>query len=96
MVEHMVLLNNNKKDQVSVGKEIIGEVLSNKMEKTIVIKVVRVLRHSEFGKVVRLYKKFKVHDEQNTAKIGDLVSVKECRPISKEKHMTLVRVLSKQ
>jgi small subunit ribosomal protein S17 len=91
----MVLLK-KEVNKNSMGKEIIGEVLSDKMDKTIVIKVVRALRHTEFGKVVRLHKKFKVHDEKNMAKIGDLVSVKECRPISKEKHMTLVRILSKQ
>lgn len=73
---------------------LIGEVVSDKMDKTIVVKVVRSLRHPIYGKVIRRHKKFKVHDEQNTAKIGDRVEIKECRPLSKEKHMTLVRILS--
>jgi small subunit ribosomal protein S17 len=77
------------------GKVFTGEVVSDKMDKTVVVKVVRMLKHPFFGKVIRRHKKYKVHDEQNTAKIGDTVEIKECRPLSKEKYMTLVRVLPK-
>jgi small subunit ribosomal protein S17 len=73
----------------------IGVVVSDKMEKTVVVKVERTFRHPQYGKVIRRHKKYKVHDDNNTAKIGDLVEIKECRPLSKTKHMALVRILSK-
>ena len=79
----------------SGGKVVVGEVVSDKMEKTIVVRVVRTLRHPFWGKIIRRHKKFKVHDELNTAKIGDLVEIKESRPLSKDKYMTLVRILTK-
>ncbi len=72
---------------------VLGEVVSDKMDKTIVVKVSRALRHPLFGKVVRRHKKYHVHDENNVAKIGDMVEIKESRPLSKTKHMALVRVL---
>jgi small subunit ribosomal protein S17 len=71
----------------------VGEVTSDKMDKTIVVKVSRSMRHPLLGKVVRRHKKYHVHDENNAAKIGDWVEIKESRPISKTKHMALVRVL---
>jgi len=74
---------------------IIGEVVSDKMDKTIVVKVFRAFRHPLFGKVVRRHKKYHVHDKNNTAKIGDWVEIAESRPVSKMKHMALVRVLEK-
>ena len=77
------------------GKMFVGEVVSDKMKKTIVVKVVRTLRHPFWGKIIRQHKKFKVHDELNTAKIGDMVEIKESRPLSKDKYMTLVRILTK-
>jgi small subunit ribosomal protein S17 len=73
---------------------IVGEVVSDKMEKTVVVKVINTLKHPMYGKVIRRHKKFSVHDEQGLAKIGDNVEITECRPLSKTKHMTLVRVLS--
>jgi len=72
---------------------LVGEVTSDKMDKTIVVKVSRSMRHPLFSKVVRRHKKYHVHDENNAAKIGDWVEIKESRPISKTKHMALVRVL---
>ncbi len=85
----------NKQVNTQGGKVLTGEVVSDKMDKTIVVKVVRMLKHPFWGKVVRRHKKYKVHDEQNAAKIGDTVEFKECRPLSKEKYMTLVRVIPK-
>lgn len=72
---------------------LVGEVTSDKMDKTIVVKVSRSMRHPLLDKVVRRHKKYHVHDENNMAKIGDWVEIKESRPISKTKHMALVRVL---
>lgn len=74
-------------------KILVGRVTSDKMDKTIVVEVERMKRHSLYGKVVRLHKKYKAHDEQNSAKIGDLVKIIESRPISKEKRWALVEIL---
>ncbi|KKQ49129.1 MAG: 30S ribosomal protein S17 [candidate division TM6 bacterium GW2011_GWF2_38_10] len=81
----------------SKGNRILnGEVLSNKMNKTIVVKVERTLRHPLLGKVIRRHKKYHVHDENSVAQVGDWVEIAETRPLSKTKYMTLVRVVEKQ
>lgn len=67
-----------------------GTVVSNKSDKTIVVLVERRVKHPVFGKFVRMSKKFKAHDEGNTAQIGDVVRIQECRPISKQKSWELV------
>ena len=71
-----------------------GVVISDSMDKTIVVKVERVTRHPRLEKVLHTFKKFKVHDEANLAKVGDKVEFYETRPISKTKYMCLNRVLS--
>jgi small subunit ribosomal protein S17 len=71
----------------------VGEVVSNKMDKTIVVEVVRRVRHAKFGKIVKRTKKFYAHDEQNQCAIGDLVRVEETRPLSRLKRWQLVEVL---
>ena len=73
---------------------LVGEVVSDKMDKTIVVKVTRTFKHPVFGKVLKAAKKYKVHDEQESAGIGDVVEIRECRPFSKTKHMTLVKIVS--
>lgn len=72
-----------------------GEVTSNKMNKTIVVKVSRRLIHPVYDKPVTRFKKYQVHDEKNDANIGDLVEIVECRPLSKNKHMMLSAILRK-
>jgi small subunit ribosomal protein S17 len=67
-----------------------GTVVSDKMDKTIVVRVERRVKHPVFGKFVRMSKKFVAHDEANSAKTGDTVRIEECRPISKRKSWTLV------
>ena len=67
-----------------------GVVVSDKNDKTIVVKVERRLRHPVLKKTVRLSKKYHAHDEQNAAKIGDVVRIEETRPLSKQKRWTLV------
>jgi len=67
-----------------------GVVVSDKMTDTIVVKVVRFVKHPKYGKFQKLSKKFKADDKGNTAKIGDKVSIEECRPISKDKHFKLL------
>ena len=71
----------------------VGEVVSNKMDKTIVVAVVRRVPHAKFGKIVKRTKKFYVHDEHNQCAIGDLVRVEETRPLSRLKRWQLVEVL---
>ena len=67
-----------------------GVVVSDKNDKTIVVKVERRLRHPVLKKTVRLSKKYHAHDETNTAKIGDVVRIEETRPLSKQKRWTLL------
>ena len=71
----------------------IGQVVSNKMEKTIVVAVVRRVPHAKFGKIVKRTKKLYAHDEKNQCSIGDLVRVEETRPLSRLKRWQLVEVL---
>jgi len=73
------------------GKILDGVVVSDKMQNTIVVKVQRFVKHPKYQKYVKIAKKFKAHDEGNTAKIGDKVKIKETRPISKDKHFILVK-----
>ena len=73
----------------------IGVVTSNKMDKTIVVTVEEFVRHSLYGKAVKVTKKFKAHDEQNECNIGDKVRIMETRPLSKDKRWRLVNVVEK-
>jgi len=76
-------------------KERVGEVLSNKMAKTIVVQVERRFAHPRFKKVVTAYSKFYAHDEKSQAKVGDTVRIEETRPLSKLKRWRLVEVVDK-
>jgi len=73
----------------------VGIVTSNKMDKTIVVTVEDFVRHSLYGKAVKVTKKFKAHDEQNECNIGDKVRIMETRPLSKDKRWRLVNVIEK-
>lgn len=76
-------------------KECVGEVLSNRMQKTIVVRVERRFRHPRFKKVVTRYKKFYAHDEKSEAKPGDVVRIQETRPLSKLKGWRLVEIVGR-
>jgi small subunit ribosomal protein S17 len=76
-------------------KQRVGEVVSNKMTKTIVVRVERRFPHPQFKKIVTSYKKFYAHDEQSQAKVGDTVCIEESRPLSKLKRWTLVKVVER-
>ena len=78
-----------------VQRVLSGEVLSDKMQKTIVVKVTRRFKHPLLGKTVQKSKKYKVHDANEEARIGDWVEILEGKPLSKTKHMTLGRVVRK-
>ena len=70
-----------------------GVVVSDKGDKTLVVEVERTVRHPIYGKVMRRSKRFHAHDEQNTGKVGDLVRIMECRPLSRLKRWRLVEVI---
>ena len=72
-----------------------GIVVSDKMDKTITVKTDRVKHHPVYNKLMRLNTKFKAHDENNSAKIGDVVSIIETRPLSKTKRWRLVEIIKK-
>jgi len=76
-------------------KERIGKVVSNKMQKTITVAVDRKVKHPIYGKFVNRTTKFKAHDEENTAGIGDTVRIMETRPLSKDKRWRLVEIIEK-
>ena len=88
-----VTKDNKGEPKDKVKRFFTGEVVSDKMDKTIVVKVVRAFSHPRISKVVRTFKKYKVHDEKNSAKQGDIVEFCECRPISKLKSMELVKIV---
>lgn len=73
----------------------IGYVVSDRMEKTVVVKVEDFVRHPLYGKRVKRTKKFKAHDENNTCGIGDRVKIMETRPLSREKRWRLVEIIEK-
>lgn len=76
-------------------KERVGEVISNRMTKTIVVRVERRFPHPKFKKVVTGYKKFYAHDEKGDAKVGDRVRIEETRPLSRLKRWRLVEVVDR-
>lgn len=73
----------------------IGKVISNKMDKTIVVAIEESVKHPLYGKVVKRTYKMKAHDEENTCAIGDKVKVMETRPLSKDKRWRLVEIVEK-
>ena len=78
---------------VSRRTEKVGSVVSTKMQKTIVVQVEMRKTHPKYKRVIKLNKKFYAHDEQNTARVGDVVRIKESRPLSKLKRWTLEEVI---
>lgn len=73
----------------------IGRVVSDKMDKTIVVAVETLIKHPLYGKYIKRTKKFKAHDENNECKVGDKVKIMETRPLSKEKRWRLVEIIEK-
>lgn len=78
----------------AVRKTRVGEVVSDKMNKTIVVEVERRVPHPKFKKIVRMTSKFYAHDEEGKAKVGDKVRIEETRPMSKLKRWKLVEILA--
>ena len=82
-------------EERNLRKTLIGTVESNKMDKTIVVKVETAVRHPIYKKIVKRTYKLKAHDEQNVCQVGDKVKVMETRPLSKDKRWRLVEVVEK-
>ncbi|MEA3341605.1 MAG: 30S ribosomal protein S17 [Chloroflexota bacterium] len=72
----------------------VGRVLSDKMDKTVVVQVERLVRHPLYGKVLRRMKKYKAHDEKNACRVDDTVRIVESRPLSREKRWRVEEILS--
>ena len=79
----------------NLRKERIGVVVSNKMQKSIVVSVERRVKHPKYGKFLKLTSRFVAHDEQETSQIGDTVRIMESRPLSKTKNWRLVEVIER-
>ena len=73
----------------------VGRVVSDKMDMTVVVSVERLRRHPIYKRVVRLSSKFKAHDQDNTARVGDTVRIEESRPLSREKRWTVVEIVAR-
>lgn len=73
----------------------VGRVVSDKMDKTVVVSVERLRRHPIYKRVVRLSSKFKAHDDENSARVGDTVRIEESRPLSREKRWRVVEIVSR-
>ena len=82
-------------EERNLRKVMVGTVISNKMDKTIVVAVETSVRHKVYGKTVKRTYKLKAHDEENVCQIGDKVKVMETRPLSKDKRWRLVEVMEK-
>ncbi len=78
-----------------VTKTLTGTVVSNKMDKTVTVLVERLVKHALYGKYIRRSSKLHAHDEDNSCNEGDVVRVTECRPLSRHKSWTLVRVIER-
>ncbi len=80
-----------EQNNTSTGKVLKGVVTSDKMQDTIVVQVTRYFKHEKYQKFIKQHKKYKAHDKGNTCKIGETVSIKEVRPISKDKNFIVVK-----
>lgn len=81
-------------EQKVSGRTVVGKVISDKMDKTIVVEVERKVKHPLYGKYMRRFSRMYAHDSENVCRIGDVVQIQECRPISKTKTWKLVEVLN--
>ena len=85
----------NEQTERNERKVRVGKVVSDKMDKTIVVEIEELIQHKLYKKSVKRTVKFKAHDEKNEAKVGDKVSIMETRPLSKEKRWRLVQIVEK-
>ena len=93
MSEQTELMPEQLAAQRGVRKERVGQVVSNKMQKTAVVETVSRVPHPKFGKIIKQVKRFYVHDEEGKARVGDTVRIIETRPLSKLKRWRLVEIV---
>ena len=77
-------------------RQVVGRVVSNKMDKSVTVSVERKIKHPVYGKFIRRTTRIMAHDEGNQCKVGDVVAISECRPISKHKSWRVVEVVREQ
>jgi len=82
-------------EERGMRKVLTGKVVSNKMEKTVVVAVESLVRHPLYQRTIRRTQKFKAHDEENSCRIGDKVKMMETRPLSKEKRWRVIEILDR-
>ncbi len=90
-----VIVDDTKLDEVRVFRIQTGSVVSDKMDKSATVLIERKVKHPIYGKFMRKSTKFHIHDENNDCGVGDTVQISECRPMSKTKSWTLVKIVSK-
>ncbi len=81
-------------EQKAITRTVVGKVISNLMDKTIVVQIERKVKHPLYGKYIRKFSKMYAHDADNICKIGDTVEIEMCRPISRTKSWKLLQVLN--
>ncbi|MFO1370899.1 MAG: 30S ribosomal protein S17 [Candidatus Competibacteraceae bacterium] len=81
--------------ETQVERTLTGRVMSNKMDKTITVAIERLVKHPVYGKYIRRTTKLHAHDEGNECREGDMVTIKQCRPLSKTKSWVLVKVVER-
>jgi small subunit ribosomal protein S17 len=86
----MITKNKTEETKVKIGKTLKGVVVSDKMDKTVVVSVSRFVKHPLYGKFYKVSKKYKAHDEENKYKVGDMVEIVEVKPISKDKKFKVI------
>lgn len=94
------MVNSQSNDKAMVdghhsnGRTLVGKIVSDKMQKTIVVMVERTVKHPKYGKIMKRRSKLHVHDENQVGKIGNIVRIRESRPLSKLKSWVLVEIIS--
>ena len=83
---------NDEKSQ----RTVIGTVVSDKMNKTVIVQVERKVKHPLYGKFIRRFSKMVAHDEENTCKVGDIVSIEQTRPLSRTKRWKLIEIIKRE
>ena len=81
--------------RLTASKDKVGVVLSNRMDKTIVVRIDRLVQHPRYRRIIKRSKKYKVHDEKNIVGVGDKVRIRETRPLSADKYHTLVEIVER-
>lgn len=90
------MIENKDTEQAKSQRTVIGRVISDKMNKTVVVQIERKVKHPLYGKYVRRFSKMYAHDEENACRQGDLILIEQSRPLSKTKRWKLVEILKRE